>query len=150
MNGKLFLPLALLLLSGCGKSYDVVTSETQSEAGGASEKTVEAGDKVFFAFNSAALSGATKKALNLVATKLAKDKNAKPITVEGHCDERGTREYNLALGQKRANAVKKYLISKGVASKRIKTLSYGKERPAAFGKGEAVWSQNRRAVVSSN
>jgi peptidoglycan-associated lipoprotein len=68
------------------------------------------------------------------------------ITVEGHCDERGTREYNLALGERRANAAKNYLVSLGVAANRISVISYGKERPVALGSNEAAWAQNRRAV----
>jgi peptidoglycan-associated lipoprotein len=68
------------------------------------------------------------------------------ITVEGHADERGTREYNLALGERRANAAKNYLVSLGVAASRISTVSYGKERPVALGSNEAAWAQNRRAV----
>ncbi len=69
------------------------------------------------------------------------------VTVEGHCDERGTRDYNLALGERRANAAKNYLVSLGVPSNRIRTVSYGKERPAATGSNERAWSQNRRAVT---
>ncbi len=69
------------------------------------------------------------------------------ITVEGHCDERGTREYNLALGDRRANAAKNYLAAKGVAASRITTISYGSERPIALGSDEAAWAQNRRAVT---
>jgi peptidoglycan-associated lipoprotein len=68
------------------------------------------------------------------------------ITIEGHCDERGTREYNLALGERRANAAKNYLVSLGVPATRIRTVSYGKERPVALGSNEAAWAQNRRAV----
>lgn len=69
------------------------------------------------------------------------------VTVEGHCDERGTRDYNLALGERRANAAKNYLVSLGVPSNRIRTVSYGKERPNALGSNERAWSQNRRAVT---
>jgi peptidoglycan-associated lipoprotein len=68
------------------------------------------------------------------------------VTIEGHCDERGTREYNLALGERRANAAKNYLTSLGVAASRITTVSYGKERPVAMGSDEGSWAQNRRAV----
>ncbi|MXO74700.1 peptidoglycan-associated lipoprotein Pal [Altererythrobacter aerius] len=68
------------------------------------------------------------------------------VTIEGHADERGTREYNLALGERRANAAKNYLVSLGVAANRISTVSYGKERPSALGSNEAAWAQNRRAV----
>jgi peptidoglycan-associated lipoprotein len=69
------------------------------------------------------------------------------VTVEGHCDERGTREYNLALGDRRANAAKNYLVNNGVAASRISVISYGKERPVAMGSDEAAWAQNRRAVT---
>jgi peptidoglycan-associated lipoprotein len=69
------------------------------------------------------------------------------ITIEGHCDERGTREYNLALGDRRANAAKNYLAAKGIDASRITTISYGKERPLALGSDEAAWAQNRRAVT---
>lgn len=69
------------------------------------------------------------------------------VTVEGHADERGTREYNLALGERRANAAKNYLVSLGIPAARIRTISYGKERPVALGSNEAAWAQNRRAVT---
>jgi len=69
------------------------------------------------------------------------------VTLEGHCDERGTREYNLALGERRANAAKNYLVGLGVDANRIRTVSYGKERPVALGSDEASWAQNRRAVT---
>lgn len=69
------------------------------------------------------------------------------ITIEGHCDERGTREYNLALGDRRANAAKNYLVARGVPASRISTISYGKERPAALGSDDESWAQNRRAVT---
>ena len=69
------------------------------------------------------------------------------VTVEGHCDERGTREYNLALGDRRANAAKNYLVARGVDASRIRTISYGKERPVALGSDEGSWAQNRRAVT---
>lgn len=72
---------------------------------------------------------------------------AKRATIEGHCDERGTREYNLALGERRANATKNYLVSLGVAASRLNTISYGKERPVALGSNEAAWAKNRRAVT---
>lgn len=73
--------------------------------------------------------------------------SAKRATIEGHCDERGTREYNLALGERRANAAKNYLVSLGVDPSRISTVSYGKERPVALGSNEEAWAQNRRAVT---
>ena len=72
---------------------------------------------------------------------------AKSVTIEGHCDERGTRDYNIALGERRANAAKNYLVSLGVNAARITTVSYGKERPIALGSDEASWAKNRRAVT---
>ncbi len=69
------------------------------------------------------------------------------VTIEGHCDERGTREYNLALGDRRANAAKNYLVSAGISASRLSVISYGKERPAATGSDEGAWAQNRRAVT---
>ena len=72
------------------------------------------------------------------------------IVVEGHCDERGTREYNLALGEKRANAVKDYMIAQGIDAARIRTISYGKERPDVFGSTEDAWAKNRRALTIAN
>ena len=72
------------------------------------------------------------------------------VIIEGHCDERGTREYNLALGAKRANAVKSYLISSGISASRISTISYGKERPVVDGTGSEVWQENRRAITAVN
>jgi len=71
----------------------------------------------------------------------------KSVTIEGHCDERGTRDYNLALGERRANAAKNYLVGLGVDAGRLTTISYGKERPVALGSNEAAWAQNRRAVT---
>ena len=70
------------------------------------------------------------------------------VVIEGHCDERGTREYNIALGAKRANSIKNYLVQGGIINSRVRVVSYGKERPAAVGTGEAVWSKNRRAVTT--
>lgn len=103
-------------------------------------------DTVFFEFNSSSLTDSEKEILNLHAD-FWKNNGEPSLVVEGHCDERGTREYNLALGERRANAVKKYLVSKGVAASKIDTISYGKERPLAIGEGQEVWSKNRRAVT---
>ena len=71
-----------------------------------------------------------------------------PITIEGHCDERGTREYNLALGERRANAVRQYLVAQGVPAARLKTISYGKERPEVVGSDEGAWARNRVAITA--
>ena len=103
-------------------------------------------DTVYFGTDSYDVDGEDQATLSKQAQWLAKYPNAS-ITVEGHCDERGTREYNLALGERRANAAKNYLVSIGVSAARISVISYGKERPAASGSDEASWAQNRRAVT---
>lgn len=103
-------------------------------------------DRVFFEFDSYQLDGTAQATLNGQAGWLAKYPNVR-LTVEGHADERGTREYNLALGERRANSVKNYLAGQGVSAERINVISYGKERPAVEGSDEAAWAQNRRAVT---
>jgi len=104
------------------------------------------GDRVFFDYNKSSLRADAKATLDKQIAWL-KTYPAYAITVEGHADERGTREYNLALGERRANSVKKYLAEKGIPAARVKTISYGKERPVALGSTEAAWSQNRRGVT---
>jgi peptidoglycan-associated lipoprotein len=104
------------------------------------------GDRVFFDYDRYDLKAEAKETLERQAAWLKKHGKLS-ITVEGHADERGTREYNLALGERRANSVKNYLTSLGVAAKRIETISYGKERPAVMGSNESSWSQNRRSVT---
>lgn len=91
------------------------------------------------------IDSADAAALQTQAQYLARNPSIN-ITIEGHCDERGTRDYNLALGERRANAAKNYLVSLGVSANRISTVSYGKERPIALGSNESAWAQNRRAV----
>lgn len=103
------------------------------------------GDRVWFGFDSAELSDEGRATLDAQAEWL-KQYGSVSLVVEGHCDERGTREYNLALGQKRASAVKKYLVAAGVEASRLETVSYGKERPEAVGSSEDAWAQNRRGV----
>lgn len=104
------------------------------------------GDRVFFAFDSSVINAEGQRTLERQASWLMKHTDV-AITVEGHCDERGTREYNLALGERRATAVKNYLVSLGVAANRVNTISYGKERPAVEGHNSAAWSKNRRGVT---
>jgi peptidoglycan-associated lipoprotein len=104
------------------------------------------GDRVFFAFDKYDVASAAQDTLRKQAAWLKKYP-AVTATIEGHADERGTREYNLALGERRANAVRDFLVSQGVTKDRLKTISYGKERPVAMGHDEAAWSQNRRAVT---
>ncbi|HIJ39032.1 MAG TPA: peptidoglycan-associated lipoprotein Pal [Rhodospirillaceae bacterium] len=103
------------------------------------------GDRVFFDFDKASLSTESRDQLGKWVAFLKKYPSDQ-LVVEGHADERGTREYNLALGERRANAVKDFLVAQGVQSSRLKTISYGKERPAALGSSEEFWKLNRRAV----
>jgi len=102
---------------------------------------------VFFAFDQYDLTPESRETLSNDAKLLAAASGVK-IVVEGHCDERGTREYNLGLGERRANAVKEYLVSLGIDASRIQTISYGEERPFALGHNEAAWRLNRRAHFS--
>jgi peptidoglycan-associated lipoprotein len=103
-------------------------------------------DRVLFAFDSYSLDAEARRTLDAQADWLARNPNVR-VTIEGHADERGTREYNLALGDRRANAARDYLATRGVAASRMQTLSWGKERPAVEGSNEYAWSQNRRAVT---
>lgn len=107
---------------------------------------VNVGDRVFFDYDSSVINSEGEATLQRQAEWMKKNKNVS-VTIEGHCDERGTREYNLALGERRASAAKSYLVSLGIASSRISTISYGKERPAVVGSDEGSWSQNRRGVT---
>jgi len=117
-----------------------VTPGTQSDL------AQNVGDRVFFELNESTLSAEAQHTLERQAAWLKQYGNVS-VTVEGHCDERGTREYNLALGERRATAAKKYLVGLGIPAGRISTISYGKERPAVVGSDESAWSQNRRAVT---
>jgi peptidoglycan-associated lipoprotein len=110
---------------------------------------VNVGDRVFFGYNSSELDSDAQQLLQDQAAWL-KQYSEKLITIEGHCDERGTREYNLALGEQRAQAVKNWLVLLGIDSSRLSTISYGKERPAVVGSNDGAWSQNRRSVTTVN
>ena len=101
-------------------------------------------DKVYFDFDKSILDAEDK---TLLEQYLPEIKKAKIVRLEGHCDERGTREYNLALGERRANAAKDYLMTYGISSDRISVLSYGKERPVDSGSNPLAWSKNRRSVT---
>ena len=114
--------------------------------GSQEDLVVNVGDRVFFALNSSELSAQARAALEKQAAWIKRFGGVR-VVLEGHADERGTREYNLALGERRANAAKDYLVALGVNPSRVKTLSYGKERPAALGHNETAWKQNRRSVT---
>ncbi|OYY91231.1 MAG: peptidoglycan-associated lipoprotein [Sphingomonas sp. 28-66-16] len=103
-------------------------------------------DTIHFALDQFDIDPEARAILDSQSAWLTKYPNVR-VTIEGHCDERGTREYNLALGDRRANAAKNYLAARGVSPMRITTISYGKERPIALGSDEASWAQNRRAVT---
>jgi peptidoglycan-associated lipoprotein len=103
-------------------------------------------DRVFFATNKSKLTTAARDTLRKQATWLRKNKKI-TVTIEGHADERGTREYNLALGERRANAAKDYLMTYGISGKRLSVISYGKERPVNPASSPLAWSQNRRSVT---
>ena len=103
-------------------------------------------DRVFFATNKSSLTTASRATLRKQATYLRKNKNL-TVTIEGHADERGTREYNLALGERRANAARDYLMTYGISGKRISVISYGKEKPVNPKSSPIAWSQNRRSVT---
>jgi len=107
---------------------------------------VNVGDRVFFEFNASDLTSEARATLDRQAAWLKKYSSI-DVTIEGHCDERGTREYNLALGDRRATAAKNYLVADGISAGRVKTISYGKERPAVLGHNETAWAQNRRGVT---
>ena len=108
-----------------------------------------AGDRVFFAFDRSDITPEAQEILARQADWLRRYPNV-TVTIEGHCDERGTREYNLALGERRAQAVKNVLVASGIPPSRISTISYGKERPAVVGSSEEAYAQNRRAVTTVN
>ena len=118
-------------------------------AGSQEDLIVNVGDRVFFGYDSSDLDS---DALELLQDQVAwlKQNSNVSVTIEGHCDERGTREYNLALGEKRAQSVKNYLIGLGINPDRVSTISYGKERPAVVGSNDGAWSQNRRSVTTVN
>lgn len=128
------------------QTLDEQQTEALDQQQEAAAQEVEVQDRVFFTYDSSDVNEEAKKILDVQVAWLKSDPSIK-ITIEGHCDERGTREYNIALGEKRANSAKKYLVSNGVEAGRIKTVSYGKERPAFFGATEEIFNKNRRAVT---
>ena len=129
---------------------DTTTSDFSGVIRGTQEDlVVSVGDRVFFGYDSAELDADAQELLQAQAAWL-KQYNKSSIIIEGHCDERGTREYNLALGERRAQAVKNYLNGLGVSMSSMSTISYGKERPAVVGSNDDAWSQNRRSVTKVN
>ena len=143
--------MAALAIAGCAKNQ---TDQTAGMAGAAApgsqqDFVVNVGDRVFFETDSSELTEQARATLDKQAQWL-NNYNRYAFTIEGHADERGTREYNIALGARRAQTVREYLVSRGVPAQRMRTISYGKERPVAVCNDISCWSQNRRAVTVLN
>lgn len=146
-----------LTLAGCASttaptstsSSTATTTTSSAAAGSASSQYLvqNVGDRIFFATDQSNLDGSARATLRNQAQWLAQNAELR-IVIEGHADERGTRDYNLALGARRANAVRDFLISQGVDGGRLQTISYGKERPVSLCSEESCWSKNRRAVAT--
>jgi len=142
--------IAGLGLSACAnKATDSLASAGVATPGSQQDFVVNVGDRVFFDSDSSELSSQARATLDKQATWL-NQYSRYSFTIEGHADERGTREYNIALGARRAQATRDYLISRGVSAQRMRTISYGKERPVAVCNDISCWSQNRRAVTVLN
>ena len=135
--------------SGSASSSSSSSSSGMTDKASAEEALAAIGNTVYFAFDSSALNAETEGTLMRQAAFLSANP-ALTVTIEGHCDERGTREYNLALGERRATAARDFLLAQGVDSARIRTISYGKERPAVAGSNESAWAKNRRAATVIN
>ena len=136
--------------SDVSSSGETETTESASiEPGSQEDLIVNVGDRVFFNYDSSELDTDAQELLQDQVAWL-KQYSDVSIIVEGHCDERGTREYNLALGEKRAQSVKNYIINLGISADRVSTISYGKERPAVVGSNDGAWAQNRRSVTTVN
>lgn len=130
--------------TGAGNSEKIDTSPMKMNATGSDSGTIEGLQTLFFDYDKATLPGAEKEKLSGNVEWMKKNSSSKML-VEGHCDQRGSTEYNLSLGERRANAVKQMLVSKGVSASRITTVSFGKEKLLAEGESESEMSKNRRA-----
>ena len=135
-----------LTIAACAGQADKVGLAGAAAPGSQQDFVVNVGDRVFFESDSTELTGTSRSTLDKQAQWLQQYGNY-TFTIEGHADERGTREYNIALGARRAQAVRDYLASRGIQAGRMRTVSYGKERPVAVCNDISCWSQNRRAVT---
>jgi peptidoglycan-associated lipoprotein len=151
---------AFLMLAACGSTPDPAggpggpvgpggISSSRFGPGSQQDLAATAGDRVFFAYDSAEISSEGQQILKRQSDWLRRYANVS-VTIEGHCDERGTREYNLALGERRAQAVKNVLVAAGVPGSRVATISYGKERPEIPHSDDQSYAQNRRGVTTVN
>ena len=149
-KNTLLVIVACLALSACATQKKVDTGQMQGDVytGTDTVKYLASGvpDRVFFATNESVLTTASRDTLRKQAAWMRKNSEL-TFVIEGHADERGTREYNLALGERRANAAKDYLMTYGVAGNRLSVISYGKERPVDSGSNPLSWSKNRRSVT---
>jgi len=139
---------ALLLMAACSSTtQEPPQAGTAVTPGSIAEFRQNVGDRVYFDTDMSNIREDGRATLAKQAEWLKRYTNY-PITIEGKCDERGTREYNLALGERRANAVRQYLVAQGVPADRIKTISYGKERPEVVGSDEGAWARNRVGITA--
>ncbi len=148
LKNLILIALATLILNACSTAKKADGLDGDVYTGKETVKFLASGvpDRVFFATNKSSLTTKSRETLRKQATFLRKNKNLS-VTIEGHADERGTREFNLALGERRANAAKDYLMTYGISGKRISVISYGKERPVNTESTPLAWSQNRRSVT---
>ena len=139
---------AMLVMAACSSSQQeaAAPATTTVTPGSVADFRQNVGDRVFFDTDQSGIREDGRQTLARQAEWLKKYTNYQ-ITVEGHCDERGTREYNLALGERRANAARQYLVAQGIPAARVKTVSYGKENPDPPGSDEQAWALNRRATT---
>ena len=138
-----------LAISACAKNAEDAQANAAGQAtpGSQQDFVVNVGDRVFFETDSSELTPQSRATLDKQAQWLTNYSQYSQFTIEGHADERGTREYNIALGARRAQAVRDYLVSRGIQAQRMRTISYGKERPVAVCNDISCWSQNRSAVT---
>jgi len=148
LKNILLVIFATLILSACSTAKKSGNIDGDVYTGKETVEFLASGvpDRVFFATNKSSLTTASRATLRKQANYLRKNKNLN-VTIEGHADERGTREYNLALGERRANAARDYLMTYGISGKRISVISYGKEKPVNPASTSLAWSQNRRSVT---
>ena len=148
LKNILLVIFATLILSACSTAKKSGNVDGDVYTGKETVEYLASGvpDRIFFATNKSSLTTASRATLRKQATYLRKNKSLN-VTIEGHADERGTREYNLALGERRANAAKDYLMTYGISGKRISVISYGKEKPVNPASTPLAWSQNRRSVT---
>ena len=134
--------------TGAASGMGATAAPTGAAAPGSEADLVaNVGDRVYFALNRSTLSSDAEATLDRQATWLSRYPQA-TVLIAGNCDDRGTEEFNIALGERRANAARDYLVAKGVSAARVSTISYGKDRPTALGDDEQAWQQNRNAITS--